>query len=179
MKGVVFTELLEMVEGTYGYETVDHIIQHSDLPSGGSYTAVGTYDHTELVQLLIQLSQKTGTPIPALMHRFGTYIFDHFAKGYPQFFAHSPDTFSFLSGIEDYIHVEVRKLYPDAELPTFEIQKRSENELSMIYRSERRMADFAAGLIEGCANHYKEKLEVARKDLNESGSEVEFLIRRG
>lgn len=28
--------------------------------------------------------------------------------------------FQFLKNIENYIHVEVRKLYPDAELPTFE-----------------------------------------------------------
>lgn len=179
MKGVVFTELLEMVESNFGYETVDHILEHADLPSGGSYTAVGTYDHSEMVQLLMQLSQKVGTPIPDLLHAFGKYIFGTFAKGYPQFFEHSPDCFTFFSGVDDYIHVEVRKLYPDAELPSFEIDRRSENELSMIYKSERKLADFAAGLIEGCAAHYSETLTVTRHDPHGDGREVHFLIGKG
>ena len=36
MKGIVFTEFLEMVEEKYGYEVVDQIIEESKLPSGGA-----------------------------------------------------------------------------------------------------------------------------------------------
>ena len=42
MKGIVFTEFLEMVEAQFGLDTVDAIIENSDLPSRGAYTAVGT-----------------------------------------------------------------------------------------------------------------------------------------
>jgi len=60
MKGVVFTELLKMVEEAHGLDMVDTIIEKSDLPSGGIYTAVGTYDHTEAVSLVVNLSEETG-----------------------------------------------------------------------------------------------------------------------
>lgn len=44
MKGVVFTEFIEMVEGRFGLAMVDRIIEAAQLPSSGVYTAVGTYD---------------------------------------------------------------------------------------------------------------------------------------
>ena len=39
MKGIIFTEFLDMVEKKFSIETVDHIIEVSNLSSGGSYTA--------------------------------------------------------------------------------------------------------------------------------------------
>ncbi len=45
MKGVVFTEFIEMVEDQFSADMVDDIIDDAQPPSGGAYTAVGTYDH--------------------------------------------------------------------------------------------------------------------------------------
>lgn len=179
MKGMVFTEFLEMVEDKFGYDMVDDIIESSDLPSGGSYTAVGTYSHAEIVQLVVSLSEKSGIDIPVLLRTFGKHLFGQFAKGYKQFFAVSKDSFDFLGGIENYIHVEVKKLYPDAELPTFDIERINDQELRMVYHSDRRMADFAEGLIEGCGAHYNENLTVSRENENADGSVVVFRIVRG
>ena len=86
MKGVVFTELLELVEEKFGDEIADQIIEESDLPSGGAYTAVGTYDHQEIFQLVTQLSAKTNAPVPTLVKAFGQHLFGRFYAGYPQFF---------------------------------------------------------------------------------------------
>ena len=58
MKGIVFTEFLEMVEETFGLETVDTIIENSNLPSEGIYTSVGTYDFNEMVSLITALHKK-------------------------------------------------------------------------------------------------------------------------
>ena len=52
MKGMVFTEFLEMVESTFSADMVDDIIDDSAPPSGGAYTSVGTYDHQELVGMV-------------------------------------------------------------------------------------------------------------------------------
>ena len=42
MKGLVFTEFLEMVESKWGLATVDRVIQGAALPNNGAYTSVGT-----------------------------------------------------------------------------------------------------------------------------------------
>ncbi|HBR92854.1 MAG TPA: hypothetical protein DEA90_01670, partial [Opitutae bacterium] len=67
MKGMVFTNFLEMVEERYGIDMVDTIIDASDLPSNGAYTAVGTYPHTEMVSLLISLEKETGVTVSELL----------------------------------------------------------------------------------------------------------------
>ena len=63
MKGMIFCEFLEMVEGSFGLAVMDEMVESSELPSGGIYTAVGTYDHQELITMVIRLSQITETPI--------------------------------------------------------------------------------------------------------------------
>jgi len=42
MKGVVFTEFFEFVEGRFSPEIAEQIIESSALPSKGIYTSVGT-----------------------------------------------------------------------------------------------------------------------------------------
>ncbi len=178
MKGIVFTEFFEMVEQAHGYEMVDQLIMDNDLPSGGVYTAIGTYAHKEMVTLVVDLGKKTATSVPILLHAFGKHVFGTFEKGYPMFFKGANNAFDFLESIEKYIHVEVKKLYPDAQLPRFTTRRIDDNTLEMIYHSERSMADFALGLIEKTFEHYGEKATIKREDLVENGSEVQFLIEK-
>lgn len=178
MKGVVFTEFLELVEEKFGYETVDKIILASNSPTGGAYTAVGTYPFSELAGMLGHLSSLTGVSAHDLLVVFGRHLFNTFHKTYNHFFQNTEDAFEFLMHIEDYIHVEVRKLYPDAELPKFESHKSDENTLHMLYTSERRLYPLAQGLIERTMEHFKSPSDVEHNVLNEDGSKVEFIIRR-
>lgn len=45
MKGIIFTEFLDMVDEQFGFEVTEHIIEKAkhQLSTGGSYSAVGTY----------------------------------------------------------------------------------------------------------------------------------------
>ena len=67
MKGIVFCEFVEMMEAEFSAEMADEIISSTELESGGAYTAVGTYDHNEMLALVTQLSEKTGAPVPDLV----------------------------------------------------------------------------------------------------------------
>lgn len=178
MKGVVFTEFLEMVDQAYGFEMTESLISECELPSGGVYTAVGTYDHSEIVQLVKKLSEKTETSIPDLLKTYGKYLFGTFKKGYPAFINAAQNAFDFLESIEKYIHVEVRKLYPDAELPTFETSRPNEKTLRMIYHSERKMSSFAEGLIEASLLHFEEDATVVKEVMENDGSIVAFTITK-
>jgi len=178
MKGIVFTEFLEMVEKEFGLEIADHIIENSKLESQGAYTAIGTYSHDEMLQLISNLSTKTETDIPILLKAFGRYLFDTFLSSYPGFFERTTSAFDFLESIENHIHVEVRKLYSDAELPSFTTQRVEDIGFEMIYSSERKMADFAEGLIERTMEYYKTPYEMKKVNINEEGSMVKFTIMK-
>jgi len=172
MKGVVFTEFLDFVAKRYGDDTVDDIIDASHLPSGGAYTAVGTYDHAEMVALCTTLAERTGSPVADLVRGFGMHLSGTFARGYPAFFVRSASFFDFLESIEAHIHVEVRKLYPDAELPSFKVEQRTPTRLVMEYRSPRRMGDLAEGLIMGTASQFGVEARVQTSAVEGSNGEA-------
>ena len=164
MKGIIFTEFIDLVERKFGIDMVDDIIDDCQLPSGGSYTAVGTYDHKEIVDLVVALSKRTEVSVPDLLKFYGNHLFSRFPVLYPNFFADEELTaFDFLEGVESYIHVEVKKLYPDAQLPRFDITRTNSNTLEMVYHSGRHLEDVAEGLIQGCLDHYGEVCDISRE----------------
>lgn len=166
MKGMVFTEFLEMVEAKFSADMVDDIIDDANPASGGAYTSVGTYSHEELVDMVVVLSNRTQIPVPVLVRTFGEHVFGVFARSFQQFFEGVPDALTFLSGIEDIIHAQVIKLYPDAQLPKFDCLREG-NQLTMIYHSDRHLADLAEGLIMGCGQHFGDNLTIQRDEVNE------------
>lgn len=177
MKGIVFTEFLEMVESRYSADLVDQLLEESDLGSGGIYTSVGTYDHGEMVTLLGELGRHTGLGVDDLLRGFGEYLFGRFAGLYPEFFGATDNALEFLAKVDDYIHVEIRKLYPDAELPAFDCHAPRSGVLEMTYRSERPFARLAEGLIRGCIAHYGKPVDVAVEDLSAGrGTSARFVL---
>ena len=81
-----------------------------------------------------------------------------------------------ISSIENHIHVEVKKIYPDAELPSFEIVKKTSNSLIMIYKSSRAMHHFGLGLMKKTFEYFNVISEIKLKKLNAQGTRVEFNI---
>ena len=178
MKGIVFREFLEMVEATFGEEMLEALIAENDLPSGGAYTAVGTYDHQELVAMAITLSKKTDLPVEALVEAFGNYLFGRFLELFPVFFNH-PSSFEFLDTIHDVVHVEVLKLYPDATLPDFTSEIKDDGRtLHFEYNSPRHFADLAVGLMKGAFAHWGETVDMEREDTVIDGHQVTMFTCR-
>lgn len=177
MKGMVFTEFLEFVERRFGEDMVDDVIEAADVPNGGAYTAVGTYSHGEMVSLVVALADKTGAPPETLVREFGEALSDTFAREFPDFFRRAGNLFDFLTSIEDHIHVEVRKLYPDAELPTFTVESRTPARLVIVYRSPRKMGHLSEGLIIGSAKQFGVDVRVRTEPLEAGdGLAVRFTV---
>lgn len=170
MKGVVFTEFLEMVEARFSADMVDDIIDDAQLPHGGVYTSVGTYPHSEIVAMVVALSQRSGLAVPDLVRAFGQYLFGRFVIAYPSFFKGATGAFEFLAGIEDIIHAEVLKLYPDAELPRFIVEHHDARKLVLLYQSPRHFEDLAEGLMLGCVAHFGEPIRIEREASSATGS---------
>lgn len=176
MKGVVFTGFLDLVENNFGYEMVDKIITSSDLMSGGAYTSIGSYPHSELVQLSSQLSRYTEIPVPKLMKLYGQHFFWVLAAQYGHILSQVKTAFQLLESADSHIHVEVKKLYPDAELPQLTTRRVDDKTLEMIYTSKQKMVDFAEGLIESCLKYFDDNSTIEKTNLTKDGSTVRFII---
>lgn len=178
MKGIVFTEFLELVEDKFGLEMVDEIITKSDLESNGIYTSVGTYSFSEMLQLLQHLSANTGIDIDTLLLVYAEHFFSVIENSYPGLLATYKDPIEMISSIENHIHVEVRKIYPDAELPVFIVEGKTENSLTMIYKSSRAMHHFGLGLMNKTFEHFNATATITLEKIKEDGTEVRFVINK-
>ncbi|WP_339662193.1 heme NO-binding domain-containing protein [Croceibacter atlanticus] len=178
MKGIVFTEFLELVEQKFGLEVVDEIIEKSDLESNGAYTSIGTYKFSEMLQLLSHLSTKTSISIDELLLVYAEHFFGVLVKSYPVLIKSYSDPIDMLASIESHIHIEVLKIYPDAELPTFEVISKSKNSLILIYKSSRAMHYFGLGLMNKTFDYFNSSAEIVIEKLKEDGTEVKFIITK-
>ncbi len=57
MKGIIFTEFIDIVEDQFGLAICQQMLD--DAKDEGIYTAVGSYEHTSLVKLILALSRVT------------------------------------------------------------------------------------------------------------------------
>ncbi len=166
MKGIVFTEFFQLVETLFGTDMVDDIIDDCELETDGAYTAVGTYNHVELLHLVGALSKHSNIPVKDLVYKYGHHLFSRFSELMPHFFEEPQSAFEFLESVHDTIHVEVKKLYPEANLPSFKTTREDDKTLIMVYESQCPFADFAHGLMAGCIDFYKEDIEIDSEDQN-------------
>ena len=179
MKGIVFQEFILMVEDQFSVETADAMMTSSTLQTGGAYTCVGTYDHGEIVEMVGHLSAATGIAVPALLRTFGQSLFNSLTARYPQHLKNVTSTYELLSVLDNKIHVDVKKLYPDAELPTFEPSSADAGTMTLVYRSKRPFADLAEGMIAGAIAHFNESISMTRCDRPcADGAHTRFMLTR-
>jgi len=161
MKGRVFTELFEHVEKRYGIDVVDDIIDAAGLPHDGVYTSTGSYPFEEMVSLVTALVTATKQSLPAVLEPFGTHCFEAWVSYAPQYFSSERSLFDILEGIDGFHEIEVRKLYPDAELPSFVPESRGARSMTLGYYSCKPLAPLALGVIRGAAAHVKQDVALA------------------
>ena len=176
MKGIVFNLLQESVSRQYGEETWDTLLDTAGLD--GAYTALGTYPDAEALKLVGVASEALSVPPDAILRWFGKSAIPMLATSYPQFFEGHPNTRSFLLTLNDIIHPEVRKLYPGADVPTFEYEDSAADALTIGYQSARKMCAFAEGLIEGAAAHFGETVHIEQPECMLRGDERCLLVSR-
>ncbi|MGQ8365224.1 heme NO-binding domain-containing protein [Glaciecola sp. 1036] len=165
MKGIVFTEFAELVEGTFGEDMMDTLIENTNPPSEGAYTAVGSYDFEELAAMVTELSRLTNIEASKLLYVFGEHLAKTFTSKFAQFFVEAGSATKFLKHVDDHVHVEVKKLYPDAETPAFDFREDPQTGIvTMVYESRRPLADVAHGLIVGVCSYYDEQFNISRED---------------
>lgn len=65
----------------------------------------------------------------------------------------------------------MRKLHPAARPPTFGFDSTQSDQLTLAYRSERRLCGFAEGMILGAARHFGERVYIAHRQCVHDGAE--------
>jgi len=167
MKGEIFVDFAKMIGERYGLIVADQLLSDPALDSKGAYTRVGTYDHAEMIHLVVSLANLKNVDPALLQREFGRYLFSCLASAHMEFVENYKSTFDLILSIENAIHVNVRKLYPDASLPTIDTVRLDDRTIRLKYSSERGFGHVCHGLIEGCIAYYGEDIAVEREDISQ------------
>lgn len=159
MKGVIFNQLEAMVTEQLGAQTWETLLAETKLETqGGYFVGPKTYPDADLVALVGTASRLTGTPADDLVTAFGRYLFPGLVKMHPAFVRAGMSAKEFLLSVDRVIHVEVRKLHPDAGLPSFRYEDAAPDRLVIEYESPRKLCSLMMGLIDGVALHFGETI---------------------
>jgi hypothetical protein len=176
MKGVVFNLLEVVVTRAHGADTWDDLLDAAG--ASGAYTSLGNYEDAELESLVACAASTLSLSREDVLRWFGRNAIPVLVELYPEFFKDHRSARPFVSGVNDIIHAEVRKLYAGAACPHFGIRETPDGRLSMNYRSSRRMCALAQGFIEGAADLYCEVVEIEHAACISKGDPCcEFNIR--
>ncbi len=180
MKGVIFTSFMDFAEKSLGMDFVETMVDSLAPESGAVYTDVGTYSPKELMDMVGYVLERTDTDPEALSRSFGQHTFSHLATRYAYIIEGFSDTFDCVANLDETIHGNVRKLYPDASLPTMDARIEDDgNTLILNYSSTNPFMHVAHGLLLGCIEHYGDDISVEIGNrFDGGGNRATFILRR-
>ena len=162
MHGIVFEELREYVWKGHGAEAWTELLQQA-VPGRRFYGPDSGYPDEELEALLAAFSAKTGTGRKELLREFGRFVAPTLLDLYRPLLQPEWDLFDLLEHVEETIHRVVRLDDPTALPPSLRVDRPGKERVVIHYDSERKMCDFAKGIVDGLQAEYTQ--EVAIQDL--------------
>ena len=178
MQGTIFTILSEMVIENMGMECWNDLLNKVSPHSKGVYTSGAQYQDSELVDMVKELSLQSELPINTLLSSFGEYMFEKLYEQSPTDLSSLTNLKDFLLAIDSVIHSEVKRVHPNAYLPTFEYHDEGNGDLILHYYSKRKLCYVAIGLIKGAAKKFSEEITILHPVCMHNGSQhCEFIIQ--
>ena len=167
MKGIIFNLLEDVVIRNHGEDTWDELLAAAALD--GAYTSLGSYPDEQIHGLVAAASHKLSLTPFEILRWFGQQAIPLLFERYPAFFNSHFCTRAFVLSVNNIIHPEVRKIYPGADVPTFEFRHAPDGGLLMGYLSPRRLCALAQGFIEGAATHYRDTVILEHRECMHKG----------
>lgn len=166
MKGVVFNILEGFIDENFGDGTFDELVDASLPDNTEPFVGPGTYPDEHLFKIVGKAIELQELELEPTLRGFGKYMFGKLAAKYPDFVNVHNNPKDFIKTIHDIIHVEVRKLFPEAVTPKFLYSNDTDGRLTLRYESERNLFALAEGLIDGSAEYYKMPIKITREEAN-------------
>ncbi|KAG1647766.1 hypothetical protein GQR58_030345 [Nymphon striatum] len=170
MKGVIFNVVQEVVEELFDTDTWDDLLEGAEVD--GAYT--GDYADTELVAIVAQASKATGKSAEDVLRLVGYHGLPKLASRMPPSVTVATDAVSFIRQVNDLIHPEVLKIYPDAIPPAFQFEDHDDG-IIVRYMSIRNLPALAEGLLSGIGLMFDAEIEVTRLEDDDETS-ARFLV---
>lgn len=178
MKGIIFKAFEGFVTETWGEDFFERLLETARPGSAGAYVSPGTYPDEELYALVAAAVDRLDIPLDAALQAFGRYAFGALAASMPGLLRTVPDAPTLLRMVDGVIHVEVRKLYPQAATPRILFEPSGPRGGRVVYESPRRLCPLLVGLMVGLGDHYGTPLDYRETACTRQGAEhCEFEVK--
>jgi hypothetical protein len=178
MKGIFFTELLELTEEEYGINLTEKIIAELGVGNNGVYEATYDYEYSQFVELCDILSFEVRNSPSDLVKNFGEYLFSRLVILFRPNFAGNSDIFEFLGKIENFLHHSIQDRFTKLEIPSFRAIQINDSTFQMSYQSEELLIDLAIGLFMGCQRFFNEELTLKTEFISKGNKLVCFTLSK-
>ena len=169
MKGILFNVVQDVVTEALSADAWDDVLDAAGVP--GSYTSLGTYPDTDLAPIVQAIADLADLSFEETLRLAGVLGFKHLARRNPALIDGIGGWRKLISSLDDIIHPEVRKIYPDAEVPGFATVDDGDA-LRVTYTSQRGLCALAHGLMEGAGAWFQGELRVEHTSCVHRGDDV-------
>ena len=157
MHGIIFLELQKFARQQAGAQAWETLLSEAKLPVK-SYSAVRSYDDQEILSLVGAASRILNLPATAILEAFGEFIAPALIRLYGRLLQPGWKTLDVIENTEKLIHTAVRVGNPGAKPPVLDCIRTTEDELQIMYSSERQLCCLAKGIVKGLARHFGETI---------------------
>jgi Protein kinase domain/Haem-NO-binding len=159
MHGLIFLQFQRFIRRQGGTQASELVLREANLPAK-SYAPVCDYPDEEALALFTAASRTLRRPAAELLEAFGAFIAPHFLRLYGRLIPRTWMTLDLIENTEPIIHAAVRAANPGARPPILDCMRTAEDEIQIMYSSDRQLCDLAKGLVKGIAAHYGETVLV-------------------
>ena len=159
MHGLIFLQLQKFAQNKAGSKAWDILLKEANL-SGNSYSPVKTYPDEEAFALVGAASRILNQSASEILEAFGEFLAPELIYLYSKMLDPKWKTLDVIENTEKLVHTAVRVGNPGAKPPVLECIRTTENELQIMYSSDRQMCQLAKGIITGIARYFGETITV-------------------
>jgi len=160
MHGLIFLQLQKFARQKAGAQAWELLLQEAQLPMK-SYSAVRAYPDEETLAVVGAASRVLNQPADAILHAFGEFIAPELLRLYSRLLQPEWKTLDVIEHTEKLVHAAVRVGNPGAKPPVLECIRTTEDEIQIMYSSERQLCALAKGIINGLATHFGETVSIS------------------
>jgi hypothetical protein len=157
MHGIIFAELQKYAETKQGRGTWNQLLTTAGLENK-VYLPIREYPDTEVVRLVEAASSMLGLPVAEVLEDFGVFIVPALMKMFGHLLLPEWKTIDVIDNTEGTVHSVVRAKNPGAKPPELQTDRRSWDEVVLIYTSPRKMCALAIGIGKGLGNYFHENV---------------------
>jgi len=171
LKGIIFNLLEDFIVEGWGAAKFERIFEQCPVQAQVPYVGPGTYPDAHLLAIVDRATAELGIETSVALRGFGRFAFPRLAERFSVFVREFQHPKPFLKTVHGIIHLEVQKVYANAEPPLITFQDPAPDRLVMHYTSRRKLCALFAGLVEGTGDYFKVPLTLAQTECSLEGAE--------